>query len=551
MAKMSVLNKSLLLAGVLTAASCASDPEDTGEVTGIGFKLGPVQTCAETTRLGFARFTSVAASIGLDQAINPDLSSTPGVLHTPFLAEDLDGDGDVDLSFNHPFSMPAVYENDGSGHFSEVPQSDYANMLPQGRVFITHAAADMNGDALPDLVFTGSGLVAVAPNLGDLHFGEPEHWIFYDEMPYSTFQSFHLGDVDADNDLDILLAGTAMLNGDHVEGEEGEAGPELLFLNSGSGFDLEATLVPDGGAGFSLISLISDYDNDGDQDLQTFTDLGRRTPSGFYRNDGLDANGSLILEEEGAAKNANLHLSAMGSTTGDYNRDGRLDYCMSDIGPAKCLISAADGSFVESGVDMGLEAGLMTDWEAWSGWSMEIEDLDNDGFEDAVGAAGLDMRAILPPEQPDAIWQGVAAGLFEDRSIEVGFGDTDSHYAMATADLNGDGFMEIITLGAESAPVVWKNQCDNQSWLKVELEGPHLNRGGFGVRVEVVAGGQRQIREIQNLRALAQAPSRAHFGLGETQLIEEVTLTWPDGNVDILRDFAPNRVLHFRAEDRP
>lgn len=545
--------KYLVLVSTIPALGCVENGEnctDTAGVQSTGFSLGPQQVCALTERLDFDRFTSQAATRGLDKPINPNLSETPGVLHTPLLAEDLDGDGDIDLAFNRPTTVAAIFENDGNGYFTEVEQGPYSNELPQGRIFLNVAAADMNGDTLPDLVFSGSGMVMVSMNSGGLQFEEPEAWFLIPSRPYTSFQSFHLGDVDADHDLDILLAGTAIV----AEGsnqEEPLAGPELLLLNVDGQFELEATLTPDGGAGFSMLSLITDYDNDGDQDLQTFTDLGRRTPSNFYRNDGSGSEDSIDWVEEAGPLSANLRLSAMGITTGDYNRDGRFDYCMSDIGPAKCLLSAPDGSFVESGVAMGLEPDLMVDIESWAGWSMEIEDLDNDGLEDAVSAAGLDMRGELPAEQPDAIWQGVDIGKFEDRSIALGFADENSHYALVSADLDGDGFLDILTIGADDAPLLWMNQCDNQSWLEVELVGPHQNTSGFGVRVQVDADGQSQLREIQNLRALAQGPSRAHFGLGNAETVEKITLSWPDGTVDILENFLPNRIVKFNVEQRP
>ena len=546
----SVIGLSVLLAGCKSEPGPdTSDTQETAIEVPPGFELSPIQSCETKEKLSFDRFENVGSSRGFTKAINPNLSSTPGVIHTGLVAEDYDNDGDIDISFNRPDQMPILYVNDGTGHFTEVLQDFIPEIITAGRVFITHGAADMNGDSLPDLVFTGSGLIAVSENLGDLKFGQPESWIYFSTLPYPTFQSFHLGDVDADDDLDILLAGTAIITGAN-QGETTEASPELLYLNTGEGFELEATLQHPEGAGFSLLSLITDYDNDGDQDLQTFTDLGRRTPTNFYRNDGLNSDDSLTLVEESSAIGTNLRMSAMGVTTGDYNRDGRFDYCISDIGPVKCLMSTGNGSFVESGVAMGLEPELMLNWDSWSGWSIEVEDLDNDGIEDAVNAAGLDMRGDLPEEQPDAIWKGVEPGLFEDWSVRTGFADVETHYALATADFDGDGFLDILTIGAETQPQLWMNQCDNQAWVQLELEGSGLNKGAFGVRVSVKAGGQTQLREVQNLRALAQAPSRVHFGLGEAEVIEELTLQWPDGSVDTLTNVKPNRLIHFRVEDR-
>jgi len=537
------------------STSCASESKiDTADTTDTTptpverFSLGEIQTCATNERLGFDRFINDGLNRGLTTVINPDAQTTPGANHTSLIAEDLDNDGDIDLSFNQPDSMPTVYENDGTGHFTLIEQTTYSEIGQDNRIFLTHAAADMNGDGLAELIFTGNGMVAVAENLGELRFGQPKNWVFFPELPYPSFQSFHLGDVDQDNDLEIFLSGSAMVTGQPNPGTETTANPEMLFRNTGDGFELEAELTHANGAGFSIMTLITDYDNDGDQDLQAFTDLRRRIPTAFYRNDGIDSSASVQITEESAALDANLRMSAMGIATGDYNRDGRLDYCISDIGPVKCLLSTEAGSFVESGVAMGLVPDLITDWNAWSGWSIEIEDLDNDGIEDAVIAAGLDMNDQLPEEQPDAIWKGIEPGLFEDWSVRTGFRNAQTHYTLATADFDGDGFLDILTLGVETIPELWMNQCDNQAWLGVELQGAGLNQGGFGTRVSITAGGQTQIREIQNLRSHGQSPSRAHFGLGDTTVVEELNIQWPDGTADTLTDFEPNRIIVVRAE---
>ena len=553
---MAPLPLSLILIGLSTfSTSCtsqsqndSSDTRETATEPTERFSLGAIQTCSMTRKLRFDRFLKDGHNRGLTEVINPDANSTPGANHTSLIAEDLDNDGDIDLSFTQPLGMPTIYENDGAGHFSHVEQATYPELGQDNRVFLTHAAADMNGDGLPELIFTGNGMVAVAENLGNLLFGPPQNWIFFPDLPYPSFQSFHLGDIDQDHDLDLFLSGSAMVTGEVNPGVETTPNPEMLYRNTGTGFELEAELTHAKGAGFSIMTLITDYDNDGDPDLQAFTDLRRRIPTAFYRNDGLASDDSIRLTEESTDINSDLRMSAMGIATGDYNRDGRLDYCVSDIGPVKCLLSTEAGSFVESGVAMGLVPDLITDWNEWSGWSIELEDLDNDGIEDAVIAAGLDMNDQLPEEQPDAIWKGIEPGLFEDWSIRTGFRNPQTHYTLATADFNGDGFLDILTLGVETIPELWMNQCDNQAWVEIELQGPGLNHGGFGTRVSITAGGQTQIREIQNLRSHGQSPSRAHFGLGDTTLVEELHIQWPDGTIDTLTDFEPNRNLVVRAE---
>ena len=72
--------------------------------------------------------------------------------------------------------------------------------------------------------------------------------------------------------------------------------------------------------------------------------------------------------------------------------DGLLDYCMSDV-RIHCLLSDGYGGFVRGANQLGLVLNpevlpnASSDWTSdsqtsinWSGWSLIIEDLDNDGF---------------------------------------------------------------------------------------------------------------------------------------------------------------------------
>jgi hypothetical protein len=81
-------------------------------------------------------------------------------------------------------------------------------------------------------------------------------------------------------------------------------------------------------------------------------------------------------------------------------------------------------------------------------------------------------------------------------------------------------------------------------WLAVRLIGKKSNRDGLGARIEVAAGGVRQHAErVSGSGYLSQDDARVHFGLGNTAKADSVTITWPSGTVQTLRDVAADRVL--------
>ena len=112
---------------------------------------------------------------------------------------------------------------------------------------------------------------------------------------------------------------------------------------------------------------------------------------------------------------------------------------------------------------------------------------------------------------------------------------------MATADFNNDGWLDIIVSGPDELPKLWMNRCGAGHWLGVDLLGQGDNAEGYGARVEVEAGNRSWTRELTNLRGRGQRPSRLHFGLGETDRVDSLEITWPNGEITLLQDVAIDR----------
>lgn len=505
-----------------------------------GAILGDPVDCADP-HAGFDRLSDETAARGLDvDTVQPwaDPPSPPAA--ATVVARDLDDDGDVDVLLPRWPEWAQVLENDGSGHFSDVglPDPSMSTGLPPAGFF---AAVDLDGDRLPELISLGDGYLTIQTNLGGLSWG-PLEVVHRDlDPPIPRFMSCAFGDLDGDGDLDLALPAVHEIVPQSPNLPPPH--PDLLFRNDDGTFVLDRELTPDGEPGHAQAALFTDRDRDGDQDLFIPSEFGRESkPSAFFRNDGVGA-GWVSLTNDAEAIGADLRVGAMGMDATDLNDDGLLDYCVSDFGPVRCLLSDPQG-YVDGAAARGLTGPPNVGAGDWSSWGVELVDLQHDGSVDAVVAAGEPDIFNDTIDHVDMIFEG-DAGQFTDRTEELGFGDPTWHYGLAAADVDGDGFQDLIFVGYDVQPKLLMNRCGDGAWLTVDAFGAGDNAESHGALVEVVAGGRTRLREIQNLRAFNQTEPQAHFGLGEVEVVDRVTVTWPDGATQEATGVPVNRRLRF------
>jgi hypothetical protein len=107
--------------------------------------------------------------------------------------------------------------------------------------------------------------------------------------------------------------------------------------------------------------------------------------------------------------------------------------------------------------------------------------------------------------------------------------------AVAIADFNGDGRLDIIISNNNAPPTIYlNNQGRSGNWLRVDLGGcaPGCSRDPLGARVDVVVdhGGQRRTvtRWVEaGAGYSAQSEYTLHFGLGQAHAALSLSVTWP------------------------
>jgi hypothetical protein len=224
-------------------------------------------------------FLDVIVSGGLDEVIywyrNIDgdgTFSTPNIVANQsnngrkFIAQDFDGDGDVDVAMNSSGdeSLSWVENIDSQGTFN-LPISLNDDFFATNDV----KSGDIDGDGDNDLVTVASGLEELAwyKNLdGQGNFSDK----IIISVGDSDCSRLSLGDIDNDSDIDILTSYLFI--------------SELILLynnEDGLGNFGVATLVTDEVEGTTSIKL-SDLDNDGDLDLMSSSQVDDKVA--WYEN---------------------------------------------------------------------------------------------------------------------------------------------------------------------------------------------------------------------------------------------------------------------------
>jgi hypothetical protein len=85
---------------------------------------------------------------------------------------------------------------------------------------------------------------------------------------------------------------------------------------------------------------------------------------------------------------------------------------------------------------------------------------------------------------------------------------------------------------------------DTNNYLIVTTVGVQSNKQGIGARITVNSALGSQIRDVRSAEAFSSMQTlNAHFGLGQDTQIDNITICWPSGVVDVINNPAINSHL--------
>lgn len=354
-------------------------------------------------------------------------------------------------------------------------------------------------------------------------------------------------DIDMDGDLDLAIGGHGEIQDDTFVLQIDQPGDTTrLYENKGDGTftNISDRLPQRARDAYTFIPTFVDLDGDDLVDLFLANDFPQYEPAFPVLNRGTDT--WEIAEDIGLV----VSLATMGVGVGDIDGDDTEDFLLPAWGSHSLRMGTAFSVWAEGSAIYDVQPVQ----PQVIGWGAELEDLDNDGQIDAAIAYGhlLTEASITPAGttlsnpvwQPDEVLRLVPDGPTERLGASTGTDHSGSSRTLVTADLNRDGWLDIVKRDIYGTVIAHLARCGTERWIRVRLHQEAPNRDAVGAIVRVISpdGNQRRTLRAGGTGLGTSRPAEAHFGLGQQTQVT-LSVTWPDGTLEVFDDVDTNRQI--------
>ena len=117
----------------------------------------------------------------------------------------------------------------------------------------------------------------------------------------------------------------------------------------------------------------------------------------------------------------------------------------------------------------------------------------------------------------------------------------------AVADLNNDGFLDLVVTSLDRRPAILLNSPSGGHWLTVRVVGRKANRDSIGARIVLTTPSGRALHDwvSPSVGFLSSSDPRVHFGLGAETRAASIEIRWPGGGKITLKDVTADWIVEI------
>jgi hypothetical protein len=506
---------------------------------------------------------------------------TLGAVETGIAVGDFDRDGLMDIFSVSKNGPCALYRQVSPYKFIDIAHMAGVACDAEPSSITGATVVDINQDGWPDIYvcrYDAPNLLFV--NNGDGTFTEHARDYGLDIKDASVHAVF--ADYDRDGPIDCYLVTNIL---DFSKSPMGRK--NYLLHNDGHGhFTDVSEKAGIWGLAQGHTAIWVDVNHDGWPDIYVANDF--ETPDRLYLNKG-DGTFTDVVDE----RLPHVTYFSMGADFGDINNDGLMDFMITDmrdrdhrqfmtgmeeIGRGLWEMERVtelipqymwNAVYLNTGTDHFAEVAHLTGMDA-TGWtfSARLGDLDNDGRLDAFFTSGMirnftdadtvDKQNVAPTLTARAnVWKNAPPRRettmafhnlgdlkFDDVSKQWGVDHDGVSFGNVLVDLTGNGNLDIVFANYDAPPTIIRNHTATGHRVEIKLAGHAPNLDGIGAELRIETASGIQVRQLFTERGIVSSePPLVHFGVGHDERIKKLSIQWPRGQVQVLKNLPVDRLL--------
>jgi hypothetical protein len=467
---------------------------------------------------------------------------------------DYDADGWQDILLVNGMDWPGhskqrstlhLYRNNRNGTFTDVTRAAGLDIEVYG---MGVAVGDFNNDGFPDVFITCVGQNRLFRNTGKGTFVDVTRASGLSGRAAFSTSAMWI-DIDRDGLLDLFVCNYVRWTAEHdvfcsLDGKQKSyCTPEAyrgetcwLFRNRGNGTfeDVTATCGIFDSSSKSLGVALIDYDQDGWPDIFVANDtqpnkLYRNLRNGRFRDVALEA--GVALSQDGKAR------AGMGVDAADFDGSGKPGLAVTNFDNEMIGLyrPQTSGGYVDTASRSGVGIASLTRL----GFGCVFADLDLDGAADLIVANGhidetvRNIRGNVGYAQAPLLFLNQGNATFRDVAALAGreFAQPRVGRGLASGDFDRDGDVDLLMTTNNGPAVLFRNdQSSGNRSVRFKLVGTQSNRDAIGATVRIFHAGTSQSRVVRSGSSyLSQSELPVTFGVGKRDVIDRVTIAWPNG----------------------